>query len=233
MSTKIGYCNYRDHRGPRELPAERFGKYRSGNPKSICRLCDSARASEYKKRMLANPETAKRYRETQRKYARKWAAAHPEKQRQYRKEWEERNTEFVKQMKSVYEKRRDPARRREIQRRWRAKVMADPVRHAAFLENRRLQYHLRKETKGQPAARYTFHKDVPEPYMLVDAAPLKSYVYRRELSQGEIARAVGIDEAGIRRILDRTRPTRVSLFTVDKVLTAFDGPPYQSLYPDV
>lgn len=235
---ETSYCNYSGHRGPREIPVERFGRYKSGNPKSICRLCDSMRQQIYKARMLADPETAERFRHSQAKYAKKWRErpGNKERQRKYRRDWYDRNKDSITVRNSRDNwLKRHPDRARAASKRWRDKIMADPVLHQEFLENRRIEYTLRQERAGRTIDRRKTIEKKKQTYALVDAEPFREWVRPKikngTLSPLTLSYLTGWDESHCRRLVSGTSK-RVSLHNIDKVLVVLDGPPLRSLYPD-
>lgn len=216
-----------------------FGKYKSGNPKSMCRLCDSARQQEYKKRALADPARAAKFKRTQSEYSAEWRArpGNLEKQRQYRRDWYERNKhgEAIKRSRANYMERH-PDRLKAIQKRYRDKIKNDPKKHQAFLEQRRIEYHLRLEKQGKPAGVRLRKMKLHQTHVYVPVEPLRQWV-NEQVRAGRyggyltIAKQVGMDEAAVRRIGHGTYPT-VDIGTADRILHMLNGPPLRSMYPD-
>lgn len=237
VSQAMGFCTWKTHKGPRELPADRFGTRTSGKLKNMCRLCDSARAAAYKKRMLSDPKTAAEFKRRQADYSAKWRErpGNMDKIRQYRRDWYERNKDgdVTKRSRENYVKRH-PDRLRESQARYRQKVKADPLQHQRFLEARRIAYHLRLEQEGKTANR-KYKIKMRNVRVLVDPQPLRTWI--KPLVTAELVTPMkletmtGIDEATCRIILYRSSTT-IELHNVDKILTALNGPPLRSLYPD-
>jgi hypothetical protein len=218
--------------------AERyFGKYKSGNPKSICRLCDSARQQAYKKRMLADPKTAARYKATQNRYAEEWRnrPGNKERQRKYRRDWYERNKkgEAIKRSREEYIKRH-PERIAAAQKKYRQSLQADPKKHQEFLEKRRIEYHLRRERKGLKLGPKT-GVQFKQKETRVSTAPFRAWllpvIEANKYSVKHVALMAGIDPSGLDRIVSG-RYKIMEIGTADKVLTALSGPPLRSLYPD-
>lgn len=234
-----GFCSYPTHKGPRELPPERFGKYKSGKLRAICRLCDSAKQAEYKQRMLSNPETALRFKTSQARYADEYRKRpeNVERMRAHRKNWYEKNKngEAVKRSRAEYVARY-PDRLKAVQKRYREKVKADPVKHQEFLESRRIQYRLRREKQGEALeVSKKFPLRFAERETRVPVGPFRTWlllvVKEREMTIAQVARAAGLDSSGLERIAYGEYKV-TTLVTVDKVITAMSGPPLRSLYPD-
>lgn len=100
---------------------------------AYCRQCRAARQRDYYRRTPPEVTTERNRRAWQAKKAD--ARALEEKRRQSRDAQRRKRS-------------RDPEGEREVQRRYRERVRADPVRNAAFLETRRLAYHMRRDRNG-------------------------------------------------------------------------------------
>jgi hypothetical protein len=110
------------------------------------------------------------------------------------------------------ESRKRPGRRAAeaaVRKRYRAKVLADPVVHARMLETNRINYRLRREREGlsvrsssrkkQPA------KKVTEVATKLPAAPLAIFVDARVERERECDRLLGIDDCNggqLQRVCD-------------------------------
>lgn len=212
-----------------------FSKYKSGNPRNICKLCDSARQIEYKNKMLSDPKTALQFKTAQSRYSEEYKKRPgvAERMKEHRRAWAQRNPEAVQKTREEYVQRH-PDRIKATQKRYRDKVMADPKRHQEFLESRRISYRLRAEREGRKIVRQHKIKMV-QTTVRVPTGPflnwLRPLLASHEYTLGEIAMAAGVDWSGLERIL-YGRYENMGIDIVDKVLTAVGGPPIASLYPD-
>lgn len=114
--------------------------------------------------------------------------------------------------------------------------MADPVRHAAYLETRRIQYRIQRMKEGQDVRAARARIPAKEQQMRIPREPLTRFlsgvIVGQGVNLGEMSAATGIHRDQLRGILNRKYDT-VAIATVDKCLTVFNGPPLRSLYPDV
>jgi hypothetical protein len=170
-------------------------------------------------RWLSKPENREKQRKNSHDYYQRHAAKLREVNTIKTREWRARN----------------PERARANQRKYYAKMMADPVKHQAFLESRRIAYRLRNEQQGKPMAARQYALGFRQTKVIVDGEPLRDFL--RPLVKGgkvrisAIARDVGLSERRIRAVLNGEYKT-IDIATADRILHALKGPPLRSLYPD-
>lgn len=136
-----------------------------------------------------------------------------------------------------YNQARDKELTRQRSKRHYEKIMADPVRHAALLERRRLDYRLRVERKGVkavPARANPIKYPIKYTRDYMDAAPLRQWILERmtqfDEQYLEFSYRCGVSEKRIREIGDGS-VKRVSFPLVDKILTTEGSTFLWELYP--
>lgn len=127
-------------------------------------------------------------------------------------------------------RQRDPKRDRETQRRYMARLKADPEKWAAYLDRHRINYRLRAEREGREVTRqvpgasnaYRPRAGGSSDRML-PAEPFREWLtvlMREHTGPLDISLKTGIGERVIRRILNEAHPT-VTMTTADCALTHY------------
>lgn len=229
-----------------------------------CRRCGVEKPlSEFYERR--NPKRHSRFshycKECERARVREYKAQNPEKVKAKDRAYYERNRERVAAYKREYEKlrRADPvireqllaearerARRqrlerpehvREIRRRSLQRRLSDPVRHAALLEQRRIEYRLRKERKGGSLQVRDKRADVygEDPQVRLPAAPFVAWLERKLSSYESIealARECGVNSRVFRRYTTGEQQ-RITLDVADRILTNEGSTHLWELWPEL
>ncbi len=129
-----------------------------------------------------------------------------------------------------YQKNRTRILARESRRsgqRW-AKIKADAILHASYLEdvriNRRLKREVRYDRRGVIGQ--------PEHFLLVDSEPLVRFIVEKQIAIYALARKAQISERTIRRFMYENKTRRVSFYIADQICIAFEKSVYD-LYPEM
>ncbi len=149
------------------------------------------------------------------------------------------NSERLERKRKYDRERRraiDTAEKTRAKRRYKAKLYANPKRHAAYLESERIGYALRKERKGEKVAyglsSATMSRECEQ---VVPAAPLASFLRVHALESGldarSLARAARVDESGVQKIL-AGKKQGVYLSLADALLVPL-GFNYRHVYPEL
>lgn len=211
---------------------------RSGKLNSWCKGCRREASREYREQKLSTPESAAAFRKRNRKNGNRWAKKNLEKKRRSSRDQKARrraagfsDAEYTRAWRAA-----NPDKAKAHARCYKQKVMDDPVRHAAYLETRRLQYRMQKMREGKDVRTARARVPAKEFQMRIPREPLTKFLLgvksEQNVNLGEMSAATGIHRDQLRGILNR-KYDRVAISTVDKCLTVFDGPPLRSLYPEL
>jgi hypothetical protein len=238
----MGYCTYKSHKGPRELPVSEFSiRKDNGKPYSNCKVCSRQRRRDYLERIKTDPVKFENYKKKQAAYMKVWDRNNVEKRAAISKRYRDANLEQVRAKEREAQRvarLKYPERVKERTAKRTAKIRNDPVLYQKHLEDCRMYRRLRMEREG--GSLETFRtlpaKHTRDSYVLVEPAPflkwLDNYMKESGVTFVDIAKATKLDASKLASIA-RGKYKTVSISTVDKLLTTYGGPPYQSFYPDL
>lgn len=237
----MGYCTYKSHKGQRELPASEFSVRKgSGKLYSNCKVCSRQRRRDYLEEIKTDPVRLENYKKKQAAYMKVWDRNNPEKRAAISKKYRDANLEEVRAKEREAQRKarlKYPDRIKERTAKRTVKIRSDPALYQKHLEDCRMYRRLRMEREG--GSLETFRtlpaKHTRDTYVLVDPAPflkwLRNYMKETDVTFVEISEVTGIDASKLASIA-RGKYKTVSISTIDKLLTTYGGPPYQSFYPD-
>jgi hypothetical protein len=226
----------------RELPVSEFSlKKSSGKPYTTCKVCSRQRRREYLEEIKKDPVRFENYRNRQAAYMKVWDKNNPEKRAAISKKYRDANLEAVRAKEREAQAKarlKYPERVKERTAKRTAKIRNDPALYQKHLEDCRMYRRLRMERAG--GSLETFRtlpaKHTKDKYVLVDPTPflvwLRNYMKENGVTFVDLAEVTGVDASKLASIA-RGKYKTVSISTIDKLLTTYGGPPYQSFYPDL
>lgn len=225
-------------RGAHYLPEEKFGRKQNGKFNGWCFACKAEYSREWRANRLSNPALAKQYKArckvSNDKYRKNNKERKRERDRLAKAELRAKGVsgkEACKRWRENY-----PDRARESNSKYWQRLKADPERHLAHLESRRMGYRLRKMQEGIQPRNSTISNHPRDPQVRVPSAPLAEFLQsvRREydITIKEMGITAGMNPDKLRHIMNG-QYENVQLSTVDKCVTYFNGPPLQVMYPDL
>lgn len=199
---------------------------RSGRARAECKKCNAKRRREYVARIKTQPRKYAEFKRKENEAVARWHKAHPEATAAANQKFKERHPE------RYYEQQRKGSKL------YRQRLREDPVRYQAYIENRRINYRLKRERETGQLERVSkghAHSFAERRRSRVNTKPFADWfrvvLKEKGISPADVARLVGIDPSGLAKIAYGDYRT-MDISIADKVLTLLSGPPLRSLYPD-
>ncbi len=212
---------------PAIKPLAEFGVrvlWPDGSPKrwnGSCKSCETIESRRYRTELRKrSPKEFRRRQKVYQQNLRESLEADPEKARRWR---EMRRKSQIKRTEKAKADARVKALRKAAYKRWWDRTMADPKRHAALLEGRRITYRVKREREGFVPKPVKRGQRVNRPSPRLPGKPLAVLIDKlaseNELSLASQCAALGVSDRAVRH-WSEGESSAVNFTTADKVLTA-------------